>query len=90
VRRYLAPELLKASNYAYLDKADIFALGITLYELASGSPLPTGGSVYTKLRMGQLALLTGTSLQFQAFLKVGCPYTWHYRRLLSSRTSDGD
>ncbi len=41
--RYLAPEMLSGKGEAGLDKVDMFALGITLYELASGSPLPTGG-----------------------------------------------
>jgi serine/threonine protein kinase len=39
--RYAAPEVLNA-NYERLDRADIFALGATLYELALGSPLPQG------------------------------------------------
>ncbi|KAJ9530963.1 hypothetical protein QJQ45_028750 [Haematococcus lacustris] len=40
--RYLAPELLAGKdNEAGLDKADMFALGATLYELATGSPLPS-------------------------------------------------
>ncbi len=41
-RRYLAPELLQGKSEAGLDRADMFALGATLYELATGSMLPTG------------------------------------------------
>lgn len=42
-RSYLAPELLSGRSESGLDKADMFALGATLYELATGAPLPTGG-----------------------------------------------
>lgn len=40
--RYLAPELLSGRSEFGLDRADMFALGATLYELATGATLPTG------------------------------------------------
>ena len=39
--RYLPQELLN-DKLDHLDKADMFALGISIYELASGTTLPTG------------------------------------------------
>ena len=40
--RYVPLEVLN-EDYSRLGKADMFALGASLYELATGSPLPTGG-----------------------------------------------
>jgi wee1-like protein kinase len=48
-------ELLN-NDTKHLDKADIFALGLTLYELASGSALPSNGERYQKLREGKIML----------------------------------
>lgn len=39
--RYLSPEVLN-SDYSQLEKADVFALGATMYQLATGADLPTG------------------------------------------------
>jgi wee1-like protein kinase len=47
--RYLAPELLQG-DVRHLDKADMFALGATLYELAGGSPLPRDASVWGRIK----------------------------------------
>lgn len=75
--RYLAPELLEPSsssssskNYLDLAAADAFALGASLYELASGSPLPSGGPLWHNLRNGRLALLPATSASFQRLLRA--------------------
>ena len=54
--RYLAPELLK-NKCSELDKADIFALGATLYEVASGKSLPREGDRYQAFRQGNITLL---------------------------------
>jgi len=51
--RYLSRELMEGSC-ENLAAADIFALGLTLYELASGRPLPTGDEEYHSLRDGVL------------------------------------
>ena len=74
--RYLAPELLEASpsgsnKAARIDlaAADAFALGASLYELASGAPLPSGGPLWHNLRSGRLALLPATSASFQRLLR---------------------
>jgi hypothetical protein len=73
--RYCPQELLN-SNYHHLDKADIFGLGATLYELATGAEMPKGGAGYQRLRQGKLALLPHCSKQFQDLLKVR---VWHGR-----------
>lgn len=67
--RYLSPELLKGDT-RHLDKADVFALGATLYELATGTALPSSGLQYEKIRKGKLALLPNLSTLFQSMLKV--------------------
>ncbi len=51
--RYLPLELLN-SVYRWLDKADMFALGATLFELASRNELPSGGQLYQDLRHGKV------------------------------------
>lgn len=51
-RRYLAPELL-AGKYTHLDRADVFSLGISVYQLLSGDTLPSVGPQYTALRDGR-------------------------------------
>eukprot|EP00884_Botryococcus_braunii_P000222 jgi/Botrbrau1/101/Bobra.0022s0090.1 len=66
--RYLAPEVLRG-NRDNLEKADIFSLGASLYELALGKELPSGGTVYADIRNGKLKLLPGLSAQFQNMLK---------------------
>ncbi|XP_021280806.1 wee1-like protein kinase isoform X2 [Herrania umbratica] len=65
--RYMSQEILN-ENYDHLDKVDIFSLGVTIYELIRGSPLPESGHQF--LREGKLPLLPGHSLQFQNLLKV--------------------
>jgi serine/threonine protein kinase len=47
--RYLARELMQGGA-TDLPATDVFALGMTLFELASGSPLPAGGAEYHALR----------------------------------------
>uniref|UniRef100_A0A383VK33 Protein kinase domain-containing protein n=1 Tax=Tetradesmus obliquus TaxID=3088 RepID=A0A383VK33_TETOB len=54
--RYLPLELLN-NDTKHLDKADIFALGLTLYELSTGKPLPANGRRYQELREGKITML---------------------------------
>jgi len=53
---YLPLEVMN-SDYSQLDKADVFALGATLYELATGSDAPSGGQLYEDLRRDKVPLL---------------------------------
>ncbi len=39
--RYIPQEILK-DDFSALDKANVFMLGASLYELATGTMLPTG------------------------------------------------
>lgn len=66
--RYMAPELLQ-DNISKLDRADIFALGAAVYELARNCPLPTHGDSYRSIREGKLTMLPAFSVVFQEHLK---------------------
>lgn len=67
-RRYLSREFLEG-DYTNLPAADIFALGITLYELAVGEPLPDGGDRMTELRDGTLRPMPTLSNPFQGLIR---------------------
>jgi serine/threonine protein kinase len=56
-RRYLPCEALD-EQVAHLDKIDMFSLGATLYELATGRPLPRSDIDWAQLRNGNLADLS--------------------------------
>jgi len=49
--RYLPPELLN-DDFSALDRADVFSLGASIYELAIGTSLPSNGDDYQALRQG--------------------------------------
>ena len=66
--RYLAAELLRGEADR-LDKADVFALGATLYELATGGALPAGGPLWHRLRSGRLSLLPSVGAPMAALLR---------------------
>ena len=72
--RYMAPELLAMDiNREWLTKADIFSLGLTLYEAASLRDLPKNSledPEYENLKAGQLPYLDSYSKDFNALLKV--------------------
>ncbi|MCO5547332.1 hypothetical protein L7F22_000780 [Adiantum nelumboides] len=67
--RYMPLELIN-DDYRHLPKADVFALGATIFELARNLPLPSSGSQFQALRQGKLPLLPGFSLPFQHLLKA--------------------
>ncbi|KAL3671519.1 hypothetical protein V7S43_003439 [Phytophthora oleae] len=50
--KYMAKELLSSADR--LPSADIFCLGITMLEIATGMPLPEAGKEWHDLREGQL------------------------------------
>ena len=55
--RYLAPELLEWNiREKDLTKADLFSIGITGYELITGTQLPQNGEQWHTLRNGSFAL----------------------------------
>jgi hypothetical protein len=70
----MAPELLEHDiNRELLTKADIFSLGLTLFEAASLRELPKNSledMEYEKLKSGQLPYLDGYSKDFNNLLKV--------------------
>jgi len=66
--RYLSREVLD-ETYTDLTKADVFALGATLYEMAIGQPLPPGGDEWQDLRNGVFKPLPNFSSDFIGLLK---------------------
>jgi len=72
--RYMAPELLTDDiNREKLTKADIFSLGLTLYEAASLQEIPKNSFddlMYERLKAGDLPFIEGFSKEFNQLLKV--------------------
>ena len=70
----MAPELLAMTvNRDLLPKADIFSLGLTLFEAASLMELPKNSledSMYENIKAGNLPYLEGYSKDFNNLLKV--------------------
>ncbi|KAL3677436.1 hypothetical protein R1sor_027384 [Riccia sorocarpa] len=66
--RYASLEIIN-DDYSDLHKADIFALGATMYELSRGLPLPSSGTQFQAIRHGKLNLLPGYSTPYQNLLK---------------------
>jgi len=71
--RYLAPELLNSEEYEEkpeLTKADVFSLGITLFELATGFTIPMNGNDWHDLRNERLDVLDNVTHLSDSFKKV--------------------
>ncbi|KAF8770275.1 Wee1-like protein kinase like protein [Argiope bruennichi] len=66
--RYMPAELLQ-DNYKHLPKADIFALGLTIYEVCDGGPLPKNGDEWHSIREGHLPYLPYYSKELNKLLK---------------------
>ncbi|XP_058802370.1 wee1-like protein kinase 1-A isoform X2 [Phymastichus coffea] len=66
--RYLPTEILQ-EDFTHLTKADIFALGLTMYEAAGGGPLPKNGEEWHEIRRGNLEDLPQYSREFNDLLK---------------------
>jgi len=66
--RYLAPEMLQ-DDYSDLPRVDVFALGLTIYEAATGRHLPQNGEEWHTIRNGNLPDIPGYSKPFQDLIK---------------------
>ena len=72
--RYMAPELLSDEiNRDHLTKADIFSLGLAIYEAASLITLPKNSledPSYENIKSGNIPPIEGYSKEFNSLIKV--------------------
>jgi wee1-like protein kinase len=66
--RYMSMELLSGDR-SDLTKSDIFSLGITLYEMCLGRPLPMNGQEWQDLRAGYLSPFPNTRHDMAMIIK---------------------
>lgn len=66
--RYLPCEILH-EDFSHLTKADIFALGLTMYEAGGGGPLPKNGEEWHNIREGKLKEWQHHSQDFNNLIK---------------------
>ncbi|KAK4012839.1 hypothetical protein OUZ56_025093 [Daphnia magna] len=67
--RYLPVEILR-ENYEHLTKADIFSLGLTIYEMAGGGQLPKNGDEWHAIRQGRLPYNGRYSIELHNLLEL--------------------
>ncbi|XP_046744090.1 wee1-like protein kinase [Diprion similis] len=67
--RYLPAEILH-EDFTHLPKADIFALGLTVYEAGGGGALPKNGPDWHEIRNGNLKELPHYSRDLNELLKL--------------------
>lgn len=68
---YLPLEVMNG-DLAQLHKADMFALGATMLQLATSTELPSGGHQYQDLRAGKLPLLPTCTQRFANMIRRAC------------------
>ncbi|KAL3882485.1 hypothetical protein ACJMK2_028822 [Sinanodonta woodiana] len=66
--RYLPCEIL-AEDFSNLPKADIFSLGLTMFEVGGGCELPKNGDLWHDIREGKLPDLPHYSKEFNLILR---------------------
>lgn len=67
--RYLPREILQ-EDFSHLTKADIFALGLTIYECMTARKLPLNGAEWHALRDGVFDGLSSLSTDLQLLLRL--------------------
>lgn len=78
-REYMAPEQYKGEDYDF--RADIYSLGLVMYELANGNRLPfadgcraTGEDVERRIRGEEIPLPSGVHEQLAEAIRIACCY----------------